>query len=359
MIVVAVTATLSRICVYFVQEPLRSPHEYLSAHCPEQALGLMQADPTWVARYESQCTPLHRAVELGYLNVVHWLLEHGADVDATAFNNGSTPLHLATDPTIVAELLRYKPKLNRRGGGWGKTALQVNADMFSRLAGKADQQRAANYKRITEMLRNAGTYYDIHSAIYLNDIVRVREILRSDPAVVKELREAQMLPLRLAARLGRAEICKLLIDYNADTNDAAQRQDFPILCDALEHPAVVKVLLDAGANADVRLDPRGGLSTFDVGENGTLLHYAAGEGAVESVRLLLERNLAVNALDGEGQTPLHVAAQRREAEMVRFLLSRGADVGAKDNRGKTPLDAAVHFGNDRAAGILRGYMGKK
>jgi len=343
----------------FVNSRLRSPHEYLSAHCPEQALRVMQADPTWVAKYESQCTPLHRAVEIGYIKVVRWLLEHGADVDATSHNNGATPLHLATDPAIVAELLRYKPKLNRRGGGWSKTALQENADMFSRWADEADKQQAAIYKRITEMLRNAGAYYDIHSAIYLNDVVRVREIFKADPAMVNELDRAQISPLRQAARLGHAEICKLLIDCNADKNDRGQQLGFPVLSDALEHPAVVKVLLDAGAIADVRLDPRGGMSHFIVGGNGTLLHYAAGEGAVESVRLLLERNLSINAVADSGLTPLHVAAQCRDAEMVRFLLGRGADGGAKDKGGRTPLDLAEHFGNKGAAEALRAWKGRK
>jgi ankyrin repeat protein len=343
----------------FVNPRLNTPHEYLRAKCPRQALRVLQGDPAWVGKAdENRRTPLHHAVELGFIDVVRWLLEHGANVDAVA-DHDTTPLHLASDPSIVAVLLKSNPNLNRRGGSWNETPLLTNAGILSRLTDKDDEAQASKYKRITELLLSAGADYDIDSAIYLNDIARVREILKGDPAVVKEFRGAQVLPLGLAAREGHAEICNLLIDQHADPNERELWCDFPVLFHALQHPEVVKLLLDAGASANVRLGLPAGMRTYHVGDRATLLHYVAGEGAVESARLLLERNVPINAVDDRRITPLHIAAMCRDPAMVRFLLSRGADVNAKDWRGLTPLDSAEKYGNKAAAEVLREHKSKE
>jgi ankyrin repeat protein len=337
----------------FVNPRLSTPHEYLSAKCPQQALKIMQRDPASIAQTDAcRRTPLHYAVELGFLDVVRWLLEHGADVNAMAENH-ETPLYLARDPAMVGELLRYKPDVNRRTGSRQETALRLNADMFSRYSGNEEKQQAARSKRITELLRNAGATYDIHSAVYLNDVAGVREILKADPDAVNEMRGEHVLPLRLAAELGRAEICKVLIAYHADVNDIDRWDRLPVLCSALEHPDVVKVLLDSGAIADMRLTRRGGGPIlFLVGNNATLLHYAAGAGAVESARLLIKRKVPINAADSLGNTPLHIAAERNNANLVRLLLSLGADANAQNKRGMIPLALADRIGSNRGAYLV-------
>jgi ankyrin repeat protein len=59
----------------------------------------------------------------------------------------------------------------------------------------------------------------------------------------------------------------------------------------------------------------------------TLLHAAAAGGHVETVELLLERGLDVNARDiGENAYAMHIAAARGHLEVVRRLADAGGDV---------------------------------
>ena len=164
---------------------------------------------------------------------------------------------------------------------------------------------------------------------------------------------AKTLRAGLAAREGRVEICKLLLAHKAAPVDTEGWCGYPVLYHAIPHPAVVKLLLQAGAPADRQITWMGFRSGFHlIGTTATLLHFAAQWGPVESARLLLGKGAKVNARDDEGHTPLHIAAWCRRADMVRLLLEWGADRSAKDRAGKTPLDLAGGKGAPAAVTAL-------
>ncbi len=72
------------------------------------------------------------------------------------------------------------------------------------------------------------------------------------------------------------------------------------------------------------------------------LAYAAQEGCIEIVRLLLESGAAVDAgKEQGGWTPLLDAAEQRHAEVVRYLLAHGADPNVRTRIGKAPLVEAI------------------
>lgn len=95
-------------------------------------------------------------------------------------------------------------------------------------------------------------------------------------------------------------------------------------------PAVVKALLDAGAELNVR------------GENGLIpLHMAAVSKNPAVVTALLEAGANLNAQNEEKLTPLHLAAAKSKTPaVVKALLDAGADPTAKDKWSKTPWDYA-------------------
>ena len=196
---------------------------------------------------------------------------------------------------------------------------------------------ASEWRQIVKQLLDAGAYYDIQSAIYLNDVERVRVVLSDNTRLANGPHGAQNVPLRVAAREGHVEICNLLLHHKADPDDLEYGGGIPILCDAVDHPPVVKLLLDAGADSKARVTWRGWRTgQWFIKDDATVLHYAARSGVVATATLLLTEGVDINATDQDGHTSLHIAAMFARPEMVRCLLNRSASISTNDD-GKTPL----------------------
>lgn len=80
---------------------------------------------------------------------------------------------------------------------------------------------------------------------------------------------------------------------------------------------------------------------------GTLLHYAAGNGSLDIVQLLVERGLDVNTPgENEGDLAICNAAGRGKIEIVEFLLRRGSKLDVSQSV-RNPLIAAITAGRGR------------
>lgn len=91
----------------------------------------------------------------------------------------------------------------------------------------------------------------------------------------------------------------------------------------------LKVLLDWGVPVSAKDKVPGGQ---------TLLHVAAGAGAVDSVRLLIKRKVDVNATDGMMKTAMHMALKGNHLAVMKELLLAGATVPL----GQKELPAGAH-----------------
>lgn len=72
----------------------------------------------------------------------------------------------------------------------------------------------------------------------------------------------------------------------------------------------------------------------------TLLHAAAQEEKIVTVKMLFENGADVNAVDKLGMTPLHHAVIAENIQVISLLLDKGANVNARSNHG-TPLHTAA------------------
>src|SRR5437899_1534207 len=80
-------------------------HQALQNGNTSEAIALLRANPSLLeSRDDLQQTPLHVAAHRGRADAVTWLLDHGAKVNAVAYNK-FTPLHLAESGAIAEALI--------------------------------------------------------------------------------------------------------------------------------------------------------------------------------------------------------------------------------------------------------------
>jgi len=151
----------------------------------------------------------------------------------------------------------------------------------------------------------------------------VDALLHSD-ASVNEQDSSGETALHFAA--GLASSSWNLIDLGADYAKPPTASFWPNLFPPMPKPAVVALLLAAGADSNA--------VDFD---GATPFMYAAETGTPEVLRALLAEEADLNGQDAEGRSALMYAADHCETECVRLLVHAGADVTLKDNNDCTAL----------------------
>ncbi len=141
--------------------------------------------------------------------------------------------------------------------------------------------------------------------------------------------------LHHAVETGSLNIVRLLLDAGAEVDYRERMFEGTPLLWAASHsdPAIAKLLLERGANPNVRSSYFGSFYA---------IHTAAMEGRTETVRLLLAAGADINQFNDEPTcvTPLHIA----DGNVLPLLLEAGADVNAAASEGVTPLHAAAYRG---------------
>lgn len=77
----------------------------------------------------------------------------------------------------------------------------------------------------------------------------------------------------------------------------------------------------------------------------TGLHYAAMNGNLQILAILIKAKAKLNIEDKLGDTPLHLAAEQGQTEAAELLLDVGAEVDPQNKDGMTPLMIAASRGN--------------
>ena len=198
---------------------------------------------------DSKVLPLHHAAEYSSPELVKFLIEKGAKIDATCYNN-FTALHLCKTPEVATVLINAGADTTVIDS-WGKTALQ-----FAALSGRTDVAKA---------MIKAGVKLDLLTATALNmtdeatKMVKAnRELLKSSEPDQNVLHRSET-PLAIAASNGNLDLVKLYVELGADVNSF---NSYPLgaggyspLTNAIggNHEDVVEYLLQAGADPDVKV----------------------------------------------------------------------------------------------------------
>jgi ankyrin repeat protein len=232
----------------------------------------------------------------------------------------------------------------------------------------------------------------------------VRQLLAAgaDPNLARPDGET---PLMTAVRVGSADIVAQLLARKVDVNARESRFQQSALMWAVGHPAILRQLLDHGA--DVRAATKSWKTTTTnytpvvstIGNTGipwnydseyegasgglTTLMFAAQEGDLDSARLLLDAGADVNQAAADGSTALLASLYRfvpnsqtqdrnqrgvfgglrfaADYKMAALLLDRGASPKASDRAGYTPLHgvALSLLKFNRRGEVIIGFEGDK
>lgn len=307
----------------------QTPHRLLCDGTDEgakTALKIMMEDPSWVTKRDSERrTPLHVAARFNHTEVVKWLLENGADVDAQAYN-GFTPLHLTKSPEIVRLILEKDPDLTLKSvsGTAPHNAIDdlrhytniLNSDAGTKQDADALQTIVAMY------VEHLGDDIDLISAVRLGRLGEIRQIVANDPAAAHGEKYGPN-PLREAANWGQLEICRFLVEkHEVDIDDFDGGIGYPIITAALKYPEIVKLLIDNGADLKTRITWQGGRTgVWIIGDDATALHFAARDGVPETVKILLDA----------GVDPFAAAHDLGDKEKKQTALEVAAFFGRTDN----------------------------
>jgi uncharacterized protein len=77
----------------------------------------------------------------------------------------------------------------------------------------------------------------------------------------------------------------------------------------------------------------------------TAMHYAAANGNLQIIAILIKAQAKLNPTDPLGNTPLHLAVLRGQTAAAQLLLDAGAEVDPQNKDGMTPLMIAAQHGN--------------
>jgi len=296
---------------------------------------MIQNSPDLINTPSPHGTPLSEAAGKGWLKAATFLLDHGADVNASGSINRRTPLHEATmagNKAMVELLLSRGADINLKDSVIGQTALamavasgfQAVAEVL--LAHHADPNIADNQQ--TAPLRVAAGHYP--------KLVPVLLAAGADPSLKDDRGQT---PLAAAAGSGLSETVKMLLAAGADPNAADNDGTPPLSCAvvARDPAGTIKVLLAAKA------DPNGG------SRNAPLL-AAIRKPDIAAAELLLQAGADPNRKglvdqdprDGNGYAdPLWLAVTMNQLPLVQMLLKFKADPNDSQIGGQSLLFSAL------------------
>jgi ankyrin repeat protein len=247
-------------------------------------------------------TPMHLASQTGTRAVVETLAGRGADVNARA-TSGATPLMLAAssgNTDALRALLDRGADANAAESANGETALMFGA--------------AADRTEAVRLLLDHGAKADVTSKV-----VDLTELTAPEDKLQQEIRDAQ----------------------NAKSAKAAGESG-TAAAGAAETRAVSRGTPAAGTIAGVT---RAYTYNELIGKQGGLaaLHFAARQGALQTVKALIDAGADVNQVSpADATSPLLIATINGHFDTATALLDLGADPTLSSEAGMSPLYAVLN-----------------
>eukprot|EP00118_Oscarella_pearsei_P009251 m.52270 g.52270 ORF g.52270 m.52270 type:complete len:1225 (+) comp34199_c0_seq4:92-3766(+) len=324
-------------------------------------------------------TALHLAAQLGFVDIIKYLLSKDTETLHMKNKNGRTPLHEASkmDQPAAVEILLSKGAEIDVTDGKGNTPVFLAAHhgstesvrglikfganiMIKNDAGCTIVHQSVGHIEAMEVVLQAGCidkaflnvkdnidqdtalHYAASGGYYKNVVQLLNRGAHPNSRNFKK-----RIPLHVAAENGWLHTAQHLIAYSR-TQKSINATDYKgktPLHRAAANGRNRLVLALVGKGACVLRDA----------QEMTPLHYAAGEGSVDCCRMIIQSDEGcLNDRDRSGDTALHYAARENQAETVKFLLDEGAAI-VMNHVSQNPLDVAIDVGATEAAETFAGH----
>lgn len=186
---------------------------------------------------------------------------------------------------------------------------------------------------------HSGSYDDFFAAIKQDKPDVIRTLLKRgfDPNTISPAGEYGLI---LAIREASFKVVDVLLDSPAtQVNVRTPKDESPLMLASLKgYAAMCQKLIARDA---------------DVNKPGwTPLHYAATNGHLDVMRMLLDSHAYIDAASPNGSTPLMMAAMYGTTDAVKLLLDAGADPSLKNAQGLSAIDFAWRVQKEDAVALI-------
>ncbi|KAJ7287134.1 ankyrin repeat-containing domain protein [Mycena rebaudengoi] len=282
--------------------------------------------------------PLIAASYYGYMDIVHLLIEKGANVNAQGgeYGNALQAASSSGHESIVHLLIEKGENVNAQGGSFGN-ALQAASSSGHESIVHLLIEKGANVNAQGGRFGNAlqaASYGGHESIVHL--LIEKGENVNAQGGSFGNA-------LQAASYGGHESIVHLLIEKGENVN--AQGGSFGNALQAAScsgHESIVHLLIEKGADVNAQ-----------GGEDGNALQAASSSGHESIVHLLIEKGANVNAQGGHFGNALQAAASYgRHESIVHLLIEKGANVNAQGGSFGNALQAASYGGHESIVHLL-------
>jgi ankyrin repeat protein len=159
----------------------------------------------------------------------------------------------------------------------------------------------------------------------------------------------------ILADKGFPELIRTKLKKDPHIHVSGERYGYPLFAAlANGNKDVVAAVLKAPPSACSEVDTDGLNYRKDLKQYAkrTPLSWAAQEGRINIIKLLLQTETSVDDMDAKGRTPLSRASENGHVAVAELLVSKGADINVYDSSGWAPLLCALIHGHTEVAKLL-------